>query len=61
MKQVLFALVFFIFMLFNNALLYSQNLPLKTCFTIAHQNNLLIRQSQHGIKARQYALTAEKL
>lgn len=37
-----------------------QNTSLQQCFELARQNNLQIRQTHHGIQAKQYALQAEK-
>ena len=48
-------------LLWNHSLLHSQNTTLQTCFTLAHCNNLLIKQSQHSVEARKFALNAERL
>jgi outer membrane protein TolC len=45
----------------SNGLLYGQTTSLQQCFTIARQNNLQIRQAQHSIQAKRYALAAENL
>ena len=58
-KSLSFFLV--LLLLLNNFLLSGQNVSLQTCFSLAHKNNLLIRQSQHSVQARKYALAAEKL
>jgi outer membrane protein TolC len=53
---------FLIFLLFcNHSLSHGQNTTIQSCFSIAHSNNLLIRQSQHAVQARKYALSAERL
>lgn len=41
--------------------LSGQTTSLQQCFSIARQNNLQIRQTQHSIQAKRYALAAEKL
>lgn len=38
----------------------AQNISLEDCFTLARNNNLLIRQAGASLKAREYALQAEK-
>ncbi|MCX6277334.1 MAG: TolC family protein [Bacteroidetes bacterium] len=54
-----FVLIFLLFC--NTFILPGQNVSLQTCFSIAQKNNLLIRQSQHSILSRKYALAAERL
>ena len=41
--------------------LFGQDISLQSCLSLAHKNNLLIRQSIHSVKAKKYALTAERL
>ena len=38
----------------------AQNVSLEDCFTLARNNNLLIKQAGASLKAREYALQAEK-
>jgi len=38
-----------------------QNTTLQSCFSLARNNNPLIKQSQHAVQAKKYALTAERL
>lgn len=38
----------------------AQNISLEDCFTLARNNNLLVRQAGASLKAREYALQAEK-
>ncbi len=53
--------VFLLFLSGMHGLLSGQTTSLQQCFSIARQNNLQIRQTQHSIQAKQYALAAEKL
>ena len=50
-----------LFLVITHSLLKGQDISLQTCFSLAHKNNLLIRQSQHSVLAKKYSLTAEKL
>ncbi|MEI6888527.1 MAG: TolC family protein [Bacteroidota bacterium] len=61
MKYLSLSFVYFLFLICNDVMLEAQDVTLTACFNLAHQNNFLIRQSQHSVQARKYALTAEKL
>ncbi|MEI8006046.1 MAG: TolC family protein [Bacteroidota bacterium] len=61
MKRVTLLFLLCLLLLCNDSLLHGQSVTLQTCLTLAHQNNLLIKESQHSVQARKYAVTAEKL
>jgi len=61
MKKIFLALLLLSFLFCNDSLLRAQPITLQNCLTLAHQNNFLMRQAQHSIQARKYALTAERL
>ena len=59
MKHTSLSFFLILLLLFSNFLLPGQNVSLQTCFSLAHKNNILIRQSQYSIQARKYTLAAE--
>lgn len=61
MKQIFWSFLLLLFLVVTHALARGQEITLQTCFSLAHKNNLLIRQSQHNVLAKKYTLTAEKL
>ncbi|MCK9421560.1 MAG: TolC family protein [Bacteroidales bacterium] len=61
MKNAILFQVLILLLACNSSLIRGQNITLQTCFSLAHSKNLLIRQSQHGVQAKKYALAAEKL
>lgn len=61
MKHHFLPFVLILLMVCPYSLLRGQDVTLQTCFSLAHKNNILIRQSQHNVQSRKYALAAEKL
>jgi len=61
MKNVFLYPVLVLFFISSHILSRSQNTSLQSCFSLARTNNLLIKQSQHLVQAKRYALSAERL